>query len=285
MRAIKMGLCAVLSSLAWPSLAFAEAPAVLAATSGGRGTADPAISSATSSEPPGPAALDTVALETLASVDPAQPGSTSVYGTPTGTVPASAVSDTGPGYQNPGYLRQGHMAGFMGWSFAVPIGSVTNHTANVSPVGFELQFNGWVTSFLSLGVSGEWASYVDNRAPATVAVNDHTDVHAKAYNWMSTSGVHFLVHYFFRDRGSVLPYIGPHVGMSWTTFQTDAADLVDSDTQFSVNFGGEGGVMVPFGPYAPVMLFNLRYQDAPAAQFRRTVTNVQSLSLLIGIGF
>jgi hypothetical protein len=33
------------------------------------------------------------------------------------------------------------------------------------------------------------------------------------------------------------------------------------------------------------MLVNLRYQDAPAAQFRNTVSNVQSLSLLIGVGF
>jgi outer membrane protein W len=172
----------------------------------------------------------------------------------------------------------------MGWAFNVPFGSVRDFTAVVSPLGFEIQFNGWVLDNLSLGVSGEWATYVDNRPRTTVTV-DQSAITATAYNYMQTTSAHFLVHYFFPGGGPVRPYIGPHAGVSWTMFDLEAADLALSDSEFSFNFGGEAGVEIPFGHNAPVALANLRYSFAPAAEFRNIVTNVQSFGLLLGIGF
>jgi hypothetical protein len=180
--------------------------------------------------------------------------------------------------------RQGDVSGFMGWAFNVPFGSVRDFTAVVSPLGFEIQFNGWVLDNLSLGVSGEWATYVDNRARTTFSVEDSA-ITATAYNYMQTTAAHFLVHYFFPGGGPVRPYIGPHVGVSWSMFDLEAADLALSDSEFSINFGGETGVEIPFGRNAPVALANLRYSFAPAAEFRNIVSNVQSFGLLLGIGF
>jgi hypothetical protein len=102
---------------------------------------------------------------------------------------------------------------------------------------------------------------------------------------MQTTAAHFLVHYFFPGGGPVRPYIGPHVGVSWSMFDLEAADLALSDSEFSINFGGETGVEIPFGRNAPVALANLRYSFAPAAEFRNIVSNVQSFGLLLGIGF
>lgn len=209
---------------------------------------------------------------------------------PASAVPSSpatltpSIPDTYTSVEDRTTHRAGDVSGFMGWAFNVPIGSVRDFTAVVSPLGFEIQFNGWVLDNLSLGVSGEWATYVDNRPRTTVTV-DQSAITATAYNYMQTTSAHFLVHYFFPGGGPVRPYIGPHAGVSWTMFDLEAADLALSDSEFSFNFGGEAGVEIPFGRNAPVALVNLRYSFAPAAEFRNIVTNVQSFGLLLGIGF
>jgi len=176
------------------------------------------------------------------------------------------------------------MSGFMGWAFAVPLGSVRDFAAVVSPLGFELQFQGWVMSNLSLGVSGEWSTYVDDR-PRTTYETGSSTITATAYNYLQTTSAHAMAHYYFIEDGAVQPYIGPHIGVSWASFQTQAADFVISDTQFTFAWGFEGGVLIPFGYNAPVGLVNVRYSNLPAAEFLSQVTNVQSLSVLLGVGF
>lgn len=203
---------------------------------------------------------------------------------PRGGVYDPYVDDTVSKLEEPTASKAGRLSGFMGWTFNVPLGSVRDFTAVVSPLGFELQFNAWVLDNLSLGVSGEWATYVDNRPRTTVAV-DRAAVTATAYNYMQTTTARFLVHYYFDSSGAVRPYIGPHVGVSWSSFDLQAADLSLSDNQTSVNFGGEAGMEIPLGRYAPVALLNVRYSFSPEAEFRSVVTNVQSISMMLGIGF
>jgi hypothetical protein len=178
----------------------------------------------------------------------------------------------------------GRISGFMGWTFNVPLGSARDFTAVVSPLGFELQFNAWLLDNLSVGVSGEWATYVDNRPRTTFSV-DRTAVTATAYNYMQTTTARLLLHYCFDGGGAVRPYIGPHVGVTWSSFDLQAADLSLSDNEVSVAVGGEAGMEIPLGRYAPVALVNLRYSFAPEAEFRNLVTNVQSISMMLGVGF
>lgn len=194
------------------------------------------------------------------------------------------VHDTIASLEEPKASKAGRISGFVGWAFNVPLGSVRDFTAVVSPLGFELQFNAWVLDNLSLGVSGEWATYVDNRPRTTVAV-DRTAVTATAYNYTQTTTARLLVHYCFDSSGPVRPYIGPHVGVSWSSFELQAADLSLSDNEVSVNFGGEVGMEIPLGRYAPVALLNVRYSFAPEAEFRSLVTNVQSIGMMLGVGF
>jgi hypothetical protein len=213
---------------------------------------------------------------------PPPPGFSPAPASPAPLTPS--IPDTYTSVEDRTTHRVGDVSGFMGWAFNVPFGSVRDFAAVVSPLGFEIQFNGWVLDNLSLGVSGEWATYVDNRPRTTVTV-DQSAITATAYNYMQTTSAHFLVHYFFPGGGPVRPYIGPHAGVSWTMFDLEAADLALSDSEFSFNFGGEAGVEIPFGHNAPVALVNLRYSFAPAAEFRNIVTNVQSFGLMLGIGF
>jgi hypothetical protein len=179
---------------------------------------------------------------------------------------------------------KGRLSGFMGWSFNVPLGSVRDFSSVMSPLGFELQFQGWVLPNLSLGLSGEWSTFVDNR-PRTTYELESAAVTATAYNYLQTTSARLLVHYYFLGEGPLLPYVGPHVGVSWASFDSEAADLSLTDSQVSVVFGGEAGVEVPFGRSAPVVLLNVRYSLAPALEFRDAVSNVQTLGLMIGIGF
>jgi len=203
---------------------------------------------------------------------------------PAPTLAPTVQPDTYTELSDPTAIKAGRVSGFMGWAFNMPLGSARDFTANISPLGFELQFSGWITPNISVGVSGEWATYVDDRERATVTVDD-TSITATQYNAMQTTSARLIAHYAFLSSGPVRPYVGPHVGVSWTTFDSEAADLVQSDTQVSVNFGAEAGMEIPFGLYAPVGLVNLRYSVSPAAEFRNTVTNVQALALLLGIGF
>src|SRR6187431_2379353 len=118
------------------------------------------------------------------------------------------VHDTVVNLEEPKSSQAGRISGFMGWTFNVPLGSVRDFTAVVSPLGFEIQFNGWVTPDISLGVSGEWATYVDNRPRTTYPV-DHAAITATAYNYLQTTTARALIHYCFLGQAPVQPYVGP----------------------------------------------------------------------------
>lgn len=192
--------------------------------------------------------------------------------------------DTSESFEPTSHSKTGHVSGFMGWAFNVPLGSVRDFTAVVSPLGFEVQLLAWVNNQIALGIDGDWATYVDNRPRTTYDVSNGA-VTATAYNYTQTSSVRFLANYFLMDEGPVLPYIGLHAGVSWATFESQMADLTLSDTEFSFSWGAQAGIQVPMGRYAPIALVNLRYVNTPAQEFLGQVSNVQSLGLLLGIGF
>jgi hypothetical protein len=207
-----------------------------------------------------------------------------VAGVPASPPPGASIEDEPSDGSKLSDSRVGRVSGFMGWAFNVPLGSVRKFTGVVSPLGFEIQFSGWVTKNISVGVSGEWATYVDNRRRTTYSTENGA-LTATAYNYMQTTSARLLVHYCFLGRGPIQPYLGPHLGVSWSSFDSEAADLVLSDSEVSVNLGGEAGVQIPFGRNAPAALVNLRYSMSPAAEFRHSVSNVQSIGMLLGLGF
>lgn len=180
---------------------------------------------------------------------------------------------------------KGRFSGFLAYDFAIPLGSMRDFAANVSPLGLELQFRGWVLSNLSLGVNGEWSTFLDDRERTTYDVdNGNGAVTASAYNYLVTSNVRFLAHYYFEDSGMFRPYFGPHVGFGWSSFESEAADLVLSDTQFSIAFGGDlGAIIVPSGG-DPLILANVRFAAQPASEFIGIVDDVQTISLQVGVG-
>jgi hypothetical protein len=180
--------------------------------------------------------------------------------------------------------RPGQITGFMGWAFNIPLGSSRSFAKNASLVGFELQLNAWLSGELSFGVSGEWVTYMDNLPRTTFSVDD-AHITATLYNRLQTTSIRLLAHYHLRSHAPFRPYVGPHIGASWSSFDMEAADLFFSDTQFSVNWGAEAGIIIPFDGGGPSALVNLRYSTSPAAEFRSIVSNVQSLSLMLGIGF
>jgi hypothetical protein len=177
---------------------------------------------------------------------------------------------------------KGRMSGFIAYDFAIPLGTVRDFTENVSPLGLELQFRGWLLSNLSLGITGEWSTFLDDRPRTTYQVENGA-VTADAYNYMITTNVRFLAHYYFMDSGKFRPYIGPHIGMGWSSFQSEAADLVLSDTQFSVAFGGDLGAIIVPSPEL-LVLANVRYSSQPASEFLNLVDNVQTISMQVGVG-
>src|SRR5918994_1572320 len=102
------------------------------------------------------------------------------------TLAPTVMPDSYGQLPDPTEIKPGRVSGFMGWAFSMPLGSARDLTANVSPLGFELQFSGWITSNISVGVSGEWVTYVDERPRDTVTVED-TSITATQYNAMQTT--------------------------------------------------------------------------------------------------
>lgn len=202
------------------------------------------------------------------------------------STPASSVgAEPDPTYEAAGTrLEQGSMLGFMGWGVNVPVGSVRSFAANTSFLGFEAQFRYWLSPNLSLGASGEWATFVDEQ-PRTTYEIDNVAVTATSYNHIQTSSARFLVHYYPIVAGSFLPYIGPHVGVGWSMFELEAADLAISDSESSIAVGLEGGAAFPLGERGPTLLVNIRYSFLPTAEFRRAVDNMQTVGMLVGVGF
>lgn len=180
--------------------------------------------------------------------------------------------------------RAGSLSGFVGWAFNIPLGSVRDFASTASLLGFELQAHLWLNSRLSLGVSGEWAMYTDTLDAGSYSL-EQAEGSARAYNELQTTSLRLLAHYALLGSRDFRPYVGPLVGVSWSAFELEAADVVRSDTKFSVNVGAEAGVVIPFDGGGPAAIVNLRYSTSPAAGFGSIVTNVQSLGLLLGIGF
>lgn len=205
---------------------------------------------------------------------------------PASSPPAPAASDRSAVASDHSVpkTRAGDWSGFVGWAFNIPLGSVREFANTASLLGFELQAHAWLSSRLSLGVSAEWAMYTDTLEAGSYSL-EQTESTARAYNQLQTTSVRLLAHYALPGSREFQPYIGPLVGASWSAFELEAADVVRSDTEFSVNVGAEAGVLIPFEGGGPSAVVNLRYSTSPAAGFGSIVTNVQSLGLLLGIGF
>jgi hypothetical protein len=181
-------------------------------------------------------------------------------------------------------LRAGEILGFMGWGLNIPVGSVRSFAANPSLLGLEAQLRAWLLSNVSIGVSGEWATFVDERPRETVAIDGMT-ITAPSSNDIQTVEARFLVHYYLLDSGLILPYVGPHIGIGWSVFDVEAAGHTLSESETSVLLGVEGGAVFPLGDGAPVMLAHVRYSYLPAAEFQRVVEDVRTIGVLVGVGF
>jgi hypothetical protein len=201
-----------------------------------------------------------------------------------GATPAASDRSPAQSDHSVSKARAGSLSGFVGWAFNIPLGSVREFANSASLLGFELQAHAWLSGRVSLGVSAEWAMYTDTLEAGSYSL-DQTESTARAYNDLQTTTVRLLAHYALTGRGEFQPYIGPLVGVSWSAFELEAADVVRSDTTFSVNVGAEAGILIPFDGGGPSAVVNLRYSTSPAAGFGSIVTNVQSLGLLLGIGF
>jgi hypothetical protein len=271
----------------WSSVGLAQAPAAASPS----GQASPPAPAADLS-PPAPGGVAPAAdlsppapggVAPAADLSPPPPGG--VAAAPASAAEASVGTDTyASSYETGASANKGKISGYLGWTFNVPLGSVRDFAAVVSPLGFEIMIEGWLAPQFSIGATGEWATYVDDRPKTTYQVTGGA-VTATAYNRMQTAAARMFGHYYFLERGSVIPYIGPHVGVSWTSFDSQVADLSLWDTRASFAFGGEVGAKIPFGRNDPVALINLRYSVGLQSEFLAMVDNVQSLGLTLGVGF
>ncbi|HEU4579696.1 MAG TPA: hypothetical protein VFS67_15665 [Polyangiaceae bacterium] len=179
---------------------------------------------------------------------------------------------------------QSKLAGVVGWEFTAPLGSVRSFSANVSPLGLELQLRYWALQQLSISLGGDWVWFGDVR-PRTTYQLDHATVRATAYDSLVSSTLRLGAQYYLLDEGLALPYVGPHLGLGWTRYRSETADLELSEDEFSFVYGAEAGVLLPMAGSAPLFLFQVRYAAQPGSEFRNLVSNVQTLTFTAAVGF
>lgn len=173
--------------------------------------------------------------------------------------------------------------GGMAWNVGIPVGSVSNFTSNVSAAGLELLLKYWVHPQITIGAVADWQTFTDQRPRTTYQLN-HGALTATAYNSVLTGAVRAGGDFYFLAEGPVLPYVGANVGFGWATLQTSAADIAIYDNQSSVVLGLEAGALVNFGgSRVPLLLLGARYSGEPAVSFLKTVNDIQSIVLQIGV--
>jgi hypothetical protein len=168
------------------------------------------------------------------------------------------------------------------WDVGIPVGSVHDFTANVSPAGFEVSLRYWVHPRFTIGGGVEWQTYRDDKPRTTYQITDGA-VTATAYNSVQTGSLRVGGDFYLCDRGPALPYVGANVGYSWSTFQSSAADVLLYDNKDSVVVGVEAGSLFSFSPRAPLVILAARYNAAPSLEFLNTVKSVQSFTLQLGL--
>jgi len=168
------------------------------------------------------------------------------------------------------------------WDFGIPIGNVHDFTSNVSGLGFDISLRYWLHPRFTIGAEVEWQTYRDDKPRTTYPITDGA-VTATAYNSLQTGSLRATADFYLLDRGPVLPFIGASVGYGWSTFQSAAADIQLYDNQDSVVVGAELGGLFALAPRAPLLLVAARYSAAPSLEFLRTVTDVQAITLQVGL--
>jgi opacity protein-like surface antigen len=168
------------------------------------------------------------------------------------------------------------------WDIGIPIGSVHDFTSNVSPAGFDVSLRYWLHPRITVGAEVEWQTYRDDKPRTTYPITDGA-VTATAYNSVQTGSLRATAQFYFLDRGPLLPYAGVSVGYGWSTFQSSAADIQLFDNPDSVVLGAEVGGLLALAPRAPLVLVGARYNAAPSMEFLKTVKDVQSITLQIGL--
>jgi hypothetical protein len=180
--------------------------------------------------------------------------------------------------------RRSKLGGAVGWNFNVPLGSVRDFAANVSPVGLEIQLRYWALPRVSFGLSGEWDSYADQRPRSTYQLEGGA-LTATAYNNLLSAILRFVPTYYLLEDGPVLPYVAPNIGVAWTEYRSRTADLELTDSSLSIAYGAEAGVLIPAPLDGPMFLLQARYTALPASEFRNRTDNAQTLAFMAGMAF
>jgi len=167
------------------------------------------------------------------------------------------------------------------WNVAFPVGSVHDFTNATSALGFEFLVRYFALPQLSIGASTDFQTFIATR-PRTTYPIENGAVTATAYNSVQSAAVRASVHYYFLKDGPVLPYAGGNIGVSWSTFQSAAADLAIYDNQTSILLGGDLGALFPLQNSSLTLMTALRYSALPSAEFLE-VSDVQSLTLQFGL--
>lgn len=165
---------------------------------------------------------------------------------------------------------------------SAPIGSFQDYVADVSFRGTQLDLRFLVHPRVSVGLGAGWQLYNEKKARATYPIESGA-ITATLYRSMEMVPLLATAHFYFVREGSVKPYGGVGIGPSYTYFQTLAADLGTTKSEWYFTLQPEAGVLIgrDDGLRSYGLNLSVRYSWLPASF--GDVTNVQAFGGQIGV--
>lgn len=179
-------------------------------------------------------------------------------------------------------MRRGATLTLFDWSIAAPLGSVRDYAGDVSFRGVHLDVRYLVHRAVSLGVSAGWQLFDEKKERATYPLESGA-ITATFYQSLRMIPLLATVHVYPGGYGPVKPFLGLGVGTSYTYFETLAADLAWTKSEWFFTLQPEAGVLI--GRDTAYQSFGLsltaRYTWLPATFGE--VTNAQTLGVGVGL--
>lgn len=173
---------------------------------------------------------------------------------------------------------QGYNEIFISYLPAVPFGNTADYTPGISPRGYELETNRFLTDDVSVGLSVGWTIFRDMVSGELFEYND-LDIYGTQFRYQNMVPINLTVKKYFIN-GDYSPFIGIGAGTQYVEQRMDLGVFTLTDDKWLFNVTPEVGMLYDFSS-STILSFKVKYNyspksgDFPAASY---------LSFGIGIG-
>ncbi len=175
----------------------------------------------------------------------------------------------------------------LGWEIGVPVGSYADYIGETSLRGGFFSGNIFVTDAFSIGFKFGYNSYHENKDRATYYIGESLAITAASYNYIVTAPIQVGGYYHFDLGGTVEPYIGLGLGVSYMTQETLVQDFENYDYHWAFLLNPEIGLRFPIKntPLALTVRAGYNLNTSSYTNFGTEYNNFQNINFGLALGW